>query len=79
MIKVITLDREYGSGGSAIAEKVAAARGWKLWDHDLTCEIAKLAKCERSAVARCEERRDSRNRFEQWASWSTSCTRDAAR
>lgn len=59
MIKVITLDREYGSGGSAIAEKVAAARGWKLWDHELTCEIARLAKCERSAVARCEERKDS--------------------
>jgi cytidylate kinase len=68
MIKLITLDREYGSGGSAIAEKVAAARGWKLWDHELTCEIARLAKCERSAVARCEERRDSLH-YRLWKSF----------
>lgn len=58
MIKVITIDREYGSGGSAVAEKLAARRGWTLWDEDLTCEIAKLAKCERSAVEQREERND---------------------
>lgn len=59
MINVITVDREYGSGGSAIAEKLAAERGWTLWDQQLTCEIAKLAKCERSAVEQRLERRDS--------------------
>jgi cytidylate kinase len=58
MIKVITIDREYGSGGSAVAEKLAARRGWTLWDENLTCEIAKLAKCERSAVEQREERND---------------------
>jgi cytidylate kinase len=59
MIKVITVDREYGSGGSVIAEKLAARRGWTLWDQQLTCEIAKVARCERSAVERREERKDS--------------------
>jgi cytidylate kinase len=59
MIKVITIDREYGSGGSVIAEKIAAERGWTLWDQNLTCEIAKLGKCERSAVEQREERNDS--------------------
>jgi cytidylate kinase len=58
MIKVITIDREYGSGGSAIAEKLAKQRGWALWDQNLTCEIARLAKCERSAVEQREERND---------------------
>jgi cytidylate kinase len=59
MIKVITIDREYGSGGSVIAEKLAAQRGWTLWDQNLTCEIAKHARCERSVVERREERKDS--------------------
>jgi cytidylate kinase len=58
MINVVTIDREYGSGGSSIAEKFAARRGWTLWDQSLTCEIAKLAKCERSVVERREERND---------------------
>src|ERR1700750_3402362 len=59
MTNVITIDREYGSGGSAIAEKLAAQRGWKLWDQNLTCEIARLGKCQRSVVERREEKRDS--------------------
>jgi cytidylate kinase len=59
MTKIITIDREYGSGGQVIAEKLAAQRGWKLWDQELTCEIARLAKCERSMVENRQERNDS--------------------
>jgi hypothetical protein len=59
MIKVITIDREYGSGGPAIAEKLAQQRGWTLWDQNLTCEIAKAAKCQVSAVEGREEKKDS--------------------
>ena len=40
MIKVLTIEREYGSGAAAIAQKVAARLGWKLWDQLLTDEIA---------------------------------------
>src|SRR2546423_359746 len=43
MIKVITIDREYGTGGAEIAAKLARQLGWKLWDQALTSEIAKQA------------------------------------
>ena len=43
MIRVLTIEREYGSGGAAIAQKVAARLGWKLWDQLLTDEICPLA------------------------------------
>lgn len=58
MIRIITIEREYGSGATAIAAKVAARLGWKLWDQVLTEGIARLAHCERAAVEKREERRD---------------------
>jgi len=58
MIRIITIDREYGSGGAAIAEQVATRLGWKLWDQRLTDEIARRMDCERHAVEEREERRD---------------------
>jgi hypothetical protein len=58
MIRIFAIEREYGSGAAAIAEKLAARLGWKLWHQLLTEEIARLALCERSAVAKREERRD---------------------
>ena len=58
MIKVLTIEREYGSGGAAIAEKVAARLGWKLWDQLLTDEICRWLKCDRLQVERHEEQRD---------------------
>jgi cytidylate kinase len=58
MIKVIAIDREYGSGGAEIAAKLAQRLGWKLWDQALTSEIAKLARCTPAEVGRHEERQD---------------------
>ena len=58
MIRIITIEREYGSGAAAIAAKLADRLGWRLWDQLLTEEIARLAHCERSAVEKQEERRD---------------------
>ena len=57
-IRLITLEREYGSGGGAIAEKVAARLGWKLWDQLLTAEIARRMDCDCRAVEQHEEKRD---------------------
>ncbi len=57
-INVVTVDREFGSGAATIANMLAERLGWKLWDQALTTEIARLAQCDRSAVAECEERRD---------------------
>jgi cytidylate kinase len=58
MIRVITIEREYGSGGADIARKVAERLGWKLWDHLLTDEIARLMECDCRAVEEREERKD---------------------
>ena len=57
-IRIITLEREYGSGGGVIAEKVATRLGWKLWDQLLTDEIARRMDCDRRAIEEREERRD---------------------
>jgi cytidylate kinase len=59
MIRVVTIEREYGSGGPDIARKVAERLGWKLWDHLLTDQIAGLLDCDCRAVEQHEERRDA--------------------
>ena len=60
MIRIVTMEREYGAGGSAIAQKLAERLHWKLWDTELTAEIARMARCDkvqwrswRSASIRC--------------------------
>ena len=58
MIKVITIEREYGCGGAEIARKTASRLGWKLWDQLLTCEIARMSECHESQVREKEERVD---------------------
>src|ERR1700752_1644645 len=58
MVRIITIEREYGSGAAAIAAELAVGLGWKLWDQALTEEIAKLAHCQCSAVEKCGERPD---------------------
>lgn len=58
MIRVITIEREYGSGGADIAKLVAGRLGWKLWDQLLTNEIARLMDCDCRAVEEHEEKRD---------------------
>lgn len=58
MIRVITIEREYGSGGADIARRLAERLGWKLWDQLLTNEIARLMECDCGAVEKHEEKRD---------------------
>ena len=58
MIRIVTIEREYGSGGGEIAQLLAKQLGWKLWDQDLTEEIAKLANCPKAVVEVREERTD---------------------
>jgi cytidylate kinase len=59
MYRVITIEREYGCGAAEIARVLAQKLGWKLWDRELTAEIARVANVEPSAVSMCEERVDS--------------------
>jgi cytidylate kinase len=58
MIRTITVEREFGSGGGVIAAKLATELGWTLWDQLLTNEIARRMDCDRREVAEREERND---------------------
>ncbi|MGA2334569.1 MAG: cytidylate kinase-like family protein [Terriglobales bacterium] len=60
MFRIVTLEREFGCGGGGIAAELARRLGWKLWDQQLTSEIAQRAQVPESAVALCDERVDSR-------------------
>jgi cytidylate kinase len=58
MIQAITIEREFGCGGSEIAAKLAELLGWKLWDHQLTQEIARLTNSTPQAVEQREWKND---------------------
>ena len=58
LIRIITIEREYGCGGGDIARKLADRLGWALWDQRLTSEIARISSCEHAAVEAREERVD---------------------
>jgi cytidylate kinase len=58
MIKILTVEREYGCGGGEVAHQLADRLGWKLWDQQLTEEIARLANCPKTVVEVREERTD---------------------
>ena len=60
MVRIITVEREFGAGGTVIAQKLADQLGWKLWDQALTEEIARLAHVDPERVHRLEERCDSK-------------------
>jgi cytidylate kinase len=57
-VRIITLEREYGSGGTLIAKSLAERLGWKLWDEEITAEIARAANIDQREAQRCDERVD---------------------
>jgi cytidylate kinase len=59
MFRIVTIEREYGSGAAQIARQLASRLAWKLWDQELTQEIARVANVDSSAVSMCEERVDT--------------------
>jgi hypothetical protein len=58
MVHTITIEREFGCGGSEIASLLASRLGWSLWDERLTQEIARLTASTTEAVERREWRTD---------------------
>jgi cytidylate kinase len=58
-VRVVTVEREYGSGGSIIARCLAEHLGWKLWDEEISAEIARVANVDHKAAKSCDERVDS--------------------
>lgn len=57
-IKVITVEREYGSRGGEFAHGLAERLGWKLMDSELVCAAAKAAGVTPELAAKYDERLD---------------------
>jgi hypothetical protein len=57
-IRVITVEREYGSRGGEFAHDLAERLGWKLLDSELVTGAAKLAGVDPQLAARMDERLD---------------------
>ena len=55
MIRVITIAREYGSGGGATARRVAALLGWRLVDREIIAAAARAAHLSPEDVAALDE------------------------
>ena len=58
MTKIITIEREYGTGAGAISRELANQLGWSLWDRELSEEIARRLKCHVNQIEEREERLD---------------------
>ena len=53
---LITITRQYASGGSDVAQLVAQALGWTVIDNEFVDEVARRAGLSRAEVAQREER-----------------------
>ena len=58
MIRIITIEREYGSGGAEIAKKSRSAWAGSSGTKVLTNEIARVMDCDCRVVEQHEEKRD---------------------
>ncbi len=57
--RVLTVNREFGSGGGRIAQTIAGWLGWKLLDRDIIDAIAYAAHVDSSVVKHYDEHVDS--------------------
>jgi cytidylate kinase len=57
--RVLTVNREFGSGGGRIAETIAGWLGWKLLDRDIIDAIAYAAHVDKNVVRHYDEHVDS--------------------
>ena len=58
MIRVISVEREYGSRGAEFAHRLAKHLNWKLIDQCLIEEVARKAGVPKDLAERCDERLD---------------------
>jgi cytidylate kinase len=57
--RVLTVNREFGSGGGRIANTIAGWLGWKLLDAEIIEAIARAAHVDSKVVSHYDERVDS--------------------
>ena len=73
--RLLTVNREFGSGGGRIAQAIAENLGWKLLDKDIIDAIAYAAHVDQSVVRRYDEHIESwLSRFNQQAMRSAALT-----
>ncbi|MEO7713953.1 MAG: cytidylate kinase-like family protein [Gemmatimonadaceae bacterium] len=53
---IVTISRQYGSGGSEVAEHVARTLGWTLYDNAVVEEVAQRLRMTPAEVSAREER-----------------------
>jgi len=58
MFRIVTIAREYGSGGAGIAQLLADRLDWKLLDRCLVEKIAQLARVDPKLAEQYDERPD---------------------
>jgi cytidylate kinase len=57
--RILTVNREFGSGGGRIAQTIATWLGWKLLDREIIDAIAYAAHVEKKVVSRYDEHVES--------------------
>lgn len=63
MTMLITISREFGAGGSLVAEHAARALGWRVVDNDFVARVAARAGIPEATVAMRDERAPG---FREW-------------
>jgi len=58
--RVLTIDRELGSGAEIVAQKISTWLGWKLLDDDLITAIASAARVDPQVVSLYDEKASTR-------------------
>ena len=53
---LITISRQYGAGGSEVAQRIAAALGWSVVDNEIVGQVAERAGLTTEEVAARDER-----------------------
>src|SRR4051794_41964209 len=54
-IRLITISREYGAGGSELGVLLGKELGWRVLDHELVRQLAARLRCEEGEVLAMDE------------------------
>src|SRR3954452_23484622 len=58
MIRVLTVAREFGSGGASISRILADRLQWRVLEKEILDEVVRMAGVDKDVVERCDERLD---------------------
>src|SRR5215468_7024383 len=55
-MRIVTISREYGSGGGEIAMRLAKRLGWQLIDHEVVVRVAQMLHISQEEAEEHDER-----------------------